>query len=48
VKFQGGFWMEDTKSFVDKLNENKKKAETNKKQHGSGHPEKKLPNKLHL
>ena len=39
--------MENTKGFVDKLNENKQKAEKNKKTHGSGHPEQKLPNKLH-
>ena len=39
--------MENTKGFVDKLNENKLKEEKNKKTQGSGHPEKKLPNKLH-
>ena len=37
--------MENTKGFVDKLNENKKKADKNKKTQGSGHPEKKLPGK---
>lgn len=38
--------MEDTNQFVQKLKENQKKQEKNKK-NGKGHPEEKLPNKQH-
>lgn len=38
--------MEDTSKFVEKLKDNQKKQEKNKK-HGKGHPEAKLPNKQH-
>ncbi|OLS41241.1 DUF4023 family protein [Bacillus sp. MRMR6] len=39
--------MESTNQFVQKFNENKKKQAKNKKSQGNGHPEQKLPNKLH-
>jgi Protein of unknown function (DUF4023) len=39
--------MENTHEFVQKLNEDKKKQEQNKKRNGNGHPEKKLPNGQH-
>lgn len=34
-------------NFVDKFNEDKKKAEENQKHQGHGNPGKKLPNKQH-
>ena len=39
--------MEDTKKFVEKINENKQKQQKNKKTQGKGHPESQLPNKQH-
>ncbi|WP_083935086.1 DUF4023 family protein [Bacillus sp. 1NLA3E] len=39
--------MENTREFVEKLNENKKKQEKNKRTHGSGHPGRHLPQKQH-
>ncbi|WP_246945004.1 DUF4023 domain-containing protein [Bacillus pinisoli] len=39
--------MEDTKKFVDQLQEKQAKDEQNRKRQGHGHPEKKLPNKQH-
>ncbi|WP_075981738.1 DUF4023 domain-containing protein [Bacillus massilinigeriensis] len=38
--------MENTHEFVQKIHEQQKKAEKNKKR-GKGHPESKLPNKQH-
>ena len=40
---QGGKAMD----FVEKFNEDKKKAEQNKKHQGKGLPDRKLPNKQH-
>ena len=40
---QGGYVMD----FVEKFNEDKKKAEVNKKHQGKGNPDRKLPNKQH-
>ncbi|WP_318502539.1 DUF4023 family protein [Bacillus sp. T3] len=39
--------MESTHQFVEKLKQNQKKQEKNKKTHGSGHPERHLPQKQH-
>jgi hypothetical protein len=39
--------MESTREFVQKLAENQKKQERNKKRQGHGDPEKFLPNKQH-
>ncbi|MGZ4160910.1 MAG: DUF4023 family protein [Neobacillus sp.] len=39
--------MENTHEFVEKLQENQKKQEKNKKRHGYDDPEKALPNKKH-
>ncbi len=44
---EGGIIMEDTKKFVDQLQEKQAKDEQNRKRQGHGHPEKKLPNKQH-
>jgi Protein of unknown function (DUF4023) len=38
--------MESTSEFVQKLNEDRKKQEKNKKR-GKGHPDKQLPNNQH-
>lgn len=38
--------MDNTNEFVNKLQEDQKKAEKNRKR-GKGHPEAKLPNKQH-
>ncbi|WP_281887372.1 DUF4023 domain-containing protein [Paenibacillus sp. YYML68] len=37
-----------TEQFVDKLHDTQQKDEHNRKLHGDGHPEKKLPHKQHL
>jgi hypothetical protein len=39
--------MENTNEFINKLNENQKKQEKNKRTQGKGHPERQLPNKQH-
>lgn len=39
--------MENTHEFVEKLQENQKKAMQNKKRHGKNHPSSSLPNKQH-
>lgn len=39
--------MESTHEFVEKLNENQKKAEKNKRVQGKNGPATKLPNKQH-
>lgn len=39
--------MENTHDYVEKLQADKKKAEKNYKNQGSGHPDKKLPNAKH-
>lgn len=39
--------MENTHEYVQKLAENQKKQEQNKKRHGHNDPEKVLPNKQH-
>jgi hypothetical protein len=39
--------MDSTNDFVEKLNENQKKDEQNRKRQGNGNPGKKKPNKTH-
>jgi hypothetical protein len=43
----GGIAVENTHEFVQKLKENQKKQEKNKRTQGSGHPERQLPQKQH-
>jgi hypothetical protein len=46
-RLKEGNTMENTHEFVQKLKENQKKQEQNKKRHGNNDPEKVLPNKQH-
>jgi hypothetical protein len=46
-RLKEGISMENTHEFVQKLKENQKKQEQNKKRHGNNDPEKVLPNKQH-
>lgn len=39
--------MLSTKEFVDKINDTQHKAELNKRRHGNGNPNDRLPNKQH-
>ncbi|UFT99333.1 DUF4023 domain-containing protein [Radiobacillus kanasensis] len=39
--------MDNTHDFVEKMNENQRKAKKNKKNQGNGRPSNKLPSKQH-
>ena len=44
---KGGIHMDNTHEFVEKIQDQQKKQEQNKKRQGKGHPGDKLPNHKH-